>query len=121
MEELGTQPVTSVPAGAPGLDPPKPGNASAPVHHSPEPSFEKPTNKVARALLVAGYLFVISLAAIVLAIYYSFFWFGDASLFPSTGGGGKMNVTTAAPGGGGGGGGGGGDGMGTTTAAPANV
>ncbi|XP_078621692.1 uncharacterized protein LOC144887985 [Branchiostoma floridae x Branchiostoma japonicum] len=113
MEELGTQPVTSLPVDPAGIEPPK--LEDGPQRLQPEPSFEKPTNKVRRALLVAGYLFAISLAAIVLVIYYSFFWFGDAALFPSTGGG-SMNVTTAAPGGGGGGDGGNG-GMETTAAA----
>ncbi|KAI8496232.1 hypothetical protein Bbelb_260730 [Branchiostoma belcheri] len=89
MDELGSvPPVASVPPGTAGVvEPPKLVDSPAPEHPHPEPSFEKPPNKVGRACLVAGYLFAISLAAIVLAIYYSFFWFGDAALFPSTGGG----------------------------------
>eukprot|EP00058_Branchiostoma_floridae_P019718 XP_002605208.1 hypothetical protein BRAFLDRAFT_80852 [Branchiostoma floridae] len=109
MEEVGTQPDTFVPATA-DLEPPKPDNQAAPERLRPEPSFDsKPPNKVGRALLVVGYLFGISAGAIALVVFYSFFWTGDAELFPSTGGG--MNATTpAAPGAGDGGGGEGNDG-----------
>ncbi|CAH1249125.1 Hypp8526 [Branchiostoma lanceolatum] len=109
MEEAGTEPVSFTPATA-DLGPAKlDENPAAPERFHPDISHEKPPSKVGRAFLVAGFVFAISLGAVVLVVYYNFFWTGDARLFPSTGGG--MNVTTAAPGGGGGGGdGGGGDG-----------
>ncbi|KAI8496231.1 hypothetical protein Bbelb_260720 [Branchiostoma belcheri] len=113
MEAIATEPVTSIPA-ITDVDSAKP-SAQESLALDFKLSSEKPRSKVGRACLVSGYLLVISLGAIVLVVYYGFFWGGDAALFPSSGVG--VNATSAGSSGGGGGGlggdGGGGNGGGS--------